>query len=350
MENYYLKLTGWMIPMCRAIESTTISVVDVLQACEIDINQMEDQESQIAIEKFSNIIDYCNKSLDRNDFAILVSKQFHPGSLHILSYAMMASSSLKNALNRLAYYKRILSNTCQLEVHEKDDELLLNMEIFSDEQGDGKVLPFNSVVAFLSAIVTISRQLLGEKFSPKKLTINYDKPDHDTHYLNDFFNCEVNFNPSDKVSSLTFDFSKANEKLLSGSSLMTQVHEKVLDELMSRLDKTDLLHTVRCKIFENIALGVPSQTKVAQQIGMSLRNLQRKLHDQGTSYKEILDHLRKKLVFGYIKQRHLSLNEISYLAGYNSVGNFNRAFRRWTDTTPGEYRDRIMTTGSNDND
>jgi len=346
MENYYLKLTGWMIPLCRAIEATTINTEDVLEACEVDFNQMEDQESQIAIEKFSNIIDYCNKALNRNDFAILVTKKFHPGSLHILSYAMLSSSSLKNALNRLAYYKRILSNTCQLDVQEESDKLMLNMEIFTNEITKNKVLPLNSVVAFLSATVTFARQLQGENFNPDKLSINYEKPDHDTHYLNDFFNCEVQFNPSDNVSTLTFNLIKANEKLLSGSSLMTQVHEKVLNELMSRLDKTDLQHTVRCKIFENIALGVPSQTLVAQQIGMSLRNLQRKLNDQGTSYKEILEHLRKKLVFGYIKQRHLSLNEISYLAGYNSVGNFNRAFRRWTDTTPGEYRNRIMNSGS----
>jgi AraC-like DNA-binding protein len=345
MENYYLKLTGWMIPLCRAIEATTIKTEDVLEACEVDFNQMEDQESQIAIEKFSNIIDYCNKALNRNDFAILVSKQFHPGSLHILSYAMMSSSSLKNALNRLAYYKRILSNTCQLAIQECDDKLLLNMKMISHEQTGEKVLSLNSVITFLSAMVTIARQLLGENFSPEKLSFNYVKPEHDTTYLDNFFNCEVQFNPSDSVSTLTFNLSKANEKLLSGSSLMTQVHEKILDELMSRLDKTDLQHTVRCKIFENIALGVPSQTLVAQQIGMSLRNLQRKLSVQGTSYKEILDHLRKKLVFGYIKQRHLSLNEISYLAGYNSVGNFNRAFRRWTDTTPGEYRNRIMNSG-----
>ncbi len=350
MENYYLKLTGWMIPLCRAIEETTINIADVVEVCDIDLNKLEDQESQIAIEKFSNIIDYCNSVLNRNDFAILISKKFHPGSFHILSYAMMSSSNLKNALKRLAYYKRMLSNTCQLEVHEVNDSLQLNMEIFNHEQTDNKVLSLNSVVVFLSSVVAISRQLLGENFNPTKLSINYVKPEHDTSYLNDFFNCEVQFSPFDSVSTLTFNLDKANEKLLSGSALMTQVHEKLLNELMSRLDKTDLVHTVRCNIFENIALGVPSQTEVAQKIGMSLRNLQRKLNDQGTSYKEILDHLRKNLVLGYIKQRHLSLNEISYLAGYNSVGNFNRAFRRWTNETPGEYRNKITNSDLNNSE
>jgi len=71
---------------------------------------------------------------------------------------------------------------------------------------------------------------------------------------------------------------------------------------------------------------------------MSLRNLQRKLHDQGTSYKEILENTRKKLAMDYIVQQHLSLSEIGYLVGFSSVGNFNRAFKRWTNQTPGDYR------------
>jgi AraC-like DNA-binding protein len=40
----------------------------------------------------------------------------------------------------------------------------------------------------------------------------------------------------------------------------------------------------------------------------------------------------------YIKQRHLSFSEIGYLVGFSCVGNFNRAFKRWTQVTPGEYR------------
>jgi len=123
-----------------------------------------------------------------------------------------------------------------------------------------------------------------------------------------------------------------------GNPLITQSHEKMLDEFMARVDKNDLTHVIKNKIFELLPLGAPSQTDIADYLGMSLRNLQRKLHDQGTSYKEILENTRKKLAMDYIVQQHLSLSEIGYLVGFSSVGNFNRAFKRWTNQTPGDYR------------
>ncbi len=60
--------------------------------------------------------------------------------------------------------------------------------------------------------------------------------------------------------------------------------------------------------------------------------------DKGTNYKDILDNIRKKLTLGYITQKHLSISEISYLVGFSDTSNFNRAFRRWTNQAPGQYR------------
>jgi AraC-like DNA-binding protein len=110
---------------------------------------------------------------------------------------------------------------------------------------------------------------------------------------------------------------------------------------MSRLDKNNLSHVIKNKIYEMLPLGSPSQTQIADHLGMSLRSLQRKLQEQGTNYKDILEQTRKKLSMDYIQQRHLSLSEISYLVGFSSVGNFNRAFKRWTNKTPGEYRNSL---------
>ena len=84
--------------------------------------------------------------------------------------------------------------------------------------------------------------------------------------------------------------------------------------------------------------GTPSKTDIAKQIGMSLRNLQRKLIQQDSCYRDLLEEIRKKLALEYITQAHLSLSEVGYLVGFANIGNFNRAFKRWTNCAPGEYR------------
>jgi AraC-like DNA-binding protein len=74
---------------------------------------------------------------------------------------------------------------------------------------------------------------------------------------------------------------------------------------------------------------------------MSLRNMQRKLKDKASNYKEILEDTRKHLAQSYLKQVNLSLGEVSYLIGFSDRSNFNRAFKRWSKLTPGDYRQKL---------
>lgn len=336
MQNYYSTLTGWMIPFTRAMEAQNIDVVLALEECNISKDVVNDQESRIAAEKFDLLIQYCNKKIARHDFSILIAEQFHPGMFHALGYAMMSSNTLQDALDRIAHYKRVVSNTCELVNHENHEQLVFEMNIFTYEGTNRPVLSLVTVEAFLATIIRFARELVTSDFSPIKICFAYPTPNYDVTYLNDFFNCEVEFNSAQ--TAILFNLKQTKDKLICGNPLITQSHEKMLDEFMARVDKNDLTHVIKNKIFELLPLGAPSQTEIAEYLGMSLRNLQRKLHDQGTSYKEILENTRKKLAMDYIVQKHLSLSEIGYLVGFSSVGNFNRAFKRWTNQTPGDYR------------
>ena len=336
VQNYYSTLTGWMIPTSRAMDAHNIDIAAALKACNISQEVMADQESRIAAEKLAQLIDYCNKKLARHDFSILIAEQFHPGMFHALGYAMMASNTLQDALERIAHYKRVISNTCKLVNYESNGQFVFEMQIITYETTNRPVLSLESVETFLATIIRFSRELVTLDFAPEKVFFSYPTPNYDVTYLTNFFNCEIEF-ASDKTA-IVFNLEQTKEKLMCGNPLITHSHEKMLDEFMARIDKNDLSHVIKNKIFELLPLGAPSQTEISKYLGMSLRNLQRKLQDQNSSYKEILENTRKKLAMDYIVQQHLSLSEIGYLVGFSSVGNFNRAFKRWTNQTPGRYR------------
>ncbi len=71
---------------------------------------------------------------------------------------------------------------------------------------------------------------------------------------------------------------------------------------------------------------------------MCLRTLQRKLSEENTSYKELLDETRRELANQYLRQATLSVSEVTYLLGFSEPSNFSRAFKRWTGRTPSEFR------------
>nr|WP_241664498.1 AraC family transcriptional regulator [Ningiella ruwaisensis] len=336
VSEYYSALSGWLIPFSRAMEDNGIDVNTALAECDIVPSVMADQESRLAADKFAQLVQYANNKLGRKDFAILVAKQFYPSMFHALGYAMMSSVSLHDALERIARYKRVVSNTCTLNVEEVSSELRFSMNVATYEDSGRPVLDICLVEIFLGTIVTFSRELVGKQISP--LSVHFASPAsaHDDEKLRAFFGCDIYYDA--QQHHMVFSREVADKKLLVGNTLITQVHEKMLDDLLSRIDRSDLIYLVKKKIYDALPMGAPSQNQVAQDLGMSLRNLQRKLGERGTSYKELLETTRKKLAIEYMQQHHLSFSEIGYLVGFSSVGNFNRAFKRWTNLTPGEYR------------
>ena len=65
------------------------------------------------------------------------------------------------------------------------------------------------------------------------------------------------------------------------------------------------------------------------------------LFDTEAVLQQLLDDTRRELVVQYLAQPNLTLLEIAYLLGFADPSNFFRAFRRWFDLTPGEYRARL---------
>lgn len=84
--------------------------------------------------------------------------------------------------------------------------------------------------------------------------------------------------------------------------------------------------------------GLRSPAEVATAMHMSPRTLRRKLESQGQSLTAMLDGERRERALSLLASPQLSLVQISEQLGYRNVQSFERAFRRWTGTTPAAHR------------
>ena len=336
MTDYFSVFSGWLIPIKRAMEEWDIDFHKALADCNIRTSDFKDQESRLSADKVSQLIEYCNQLKNRHHFAITIAENFHPSTFHALGYAMMASDSLYDAFKRIVRYKKVVSNTCTIKIEESPEVSKLVLTPVLYESTNRPILSQNSIITFIATLVKFARETSSHNFKPLEVNLNWSKTEENFQFLSNFFDCPVNFDQNEisfSCKTLTL-----KEPLLGGNTLVTQSHEKLLNEFLSRLDKNDVVQTVKNNIYDMLPLGTPTQTDIAKQIGMSLRNLQRKLNEQDACYRDLLEETRKKLALEYITQVHLSLSEIGYLVGFANIGNFNRAFKRWTNYAPGEYR------------
>ncbi|WP_229369995.1 AraC family transcriptional regulator [Fibrivirga algicola] len=91
-------------------------------------------------------------------------------------------------------------------------------------------------------------------------------------------------------------------------------------------------------LLTNAYLGIPTLEDMAANLNISPRSLQRKLQEEGVSYQQLADSVRKTVAIQYLDTKKYPIKEIAYLLGYNELSAFTRAFKRWTGCPPVHYQ------------
>jgi AraC-like DNA-binding protein len=77
---------------------------------------------------------------------------------------------------------------------------------------------------------------------------------------------------------------------------------------------------------------------VARNLNMSARTLRRKLREENTSFRQLVDELRRDFALRYLRDTDLTVEDIAETLGFSDAANFRHAFRRWTNASPHEFR------------
>ena len=86
--------------------------------------------------------------------------------------------------------------------------------------------------------------------------------------------------------------------------------------------------------------GSPGIRLVAEAVGTSVRTLQRRLHERGLTYGDVVQHARLAAARRMLQQPGRRIGEIAQTLGYSDHAHFTRAFQRWTGLTPKRFRCR----------
>ncbi len=101
-----------------------------------------------------------------------------------------------------------------------------------------------------------------------------------------------------------------------------------------------LTDTLRARIAQAGLVTAPDLRQLARSLGLSERSLQRRLRDEGTSFKDVLDDVRHREALARLADPRQSVSDVAFVLGFAEVSAFSRAFRRWTSLSPAHWRRR----------
>ena len=134
------------------------------------------------------------------------------------------------------------------------------------------------------------------------------------------------------LSELSMPFQQGDQTL---QKLLLQQAEALLEKLPN---STHIDQRLQHAILTGLQKNQYQIEHIAGQLNFSVRQLQRYLQQQGMTYQQRMQEVRRILAEQYLRDPHLSLQEIALLLSYSEQSAFQRAFKHWTQVTPQQWR------------
>jgi AraC-like DNA-binding protein len=190
-------------------------------------------------------------------------------------------------------------------------------------------------IAALAVFVRMARMSWGQDFTPAAVKLACpETPCSDR--IRDFFRCPVTYDQGAfelvmRAADLERPLPTANGELLAAT-------DKVIAGYMAKLVRADVTTRARAEIMEALPSGRISDESIADTLHMSSRTFQRRLKEEGTTFKRLLEEVRRELALQYIEDPTISITELSYLLGFSEPSSFARVFKNWTGQSPSAAR------------
>ena len=330
---YATNNAGLLMGVWNILESYGIDPELLFREMGMNPGLMKRPGGRYRLDSIDNLWRKASKIIDDPCFGLKAAEFWHPSNFGALGYAMLASNTLRTALERVYRYHRFLSDERFIELNETEEGLTYTL-IFSHEKRD---IPARND-AILAVTISMCRMNYIEDLAPVSVTFTHPKPSCSAKFY-EYFRSPVVFEAP--ANSLTLPIEAVDKSLPGSNPQLAELNDQVMIEYLAELDHDRIAEKVKAVIIDQLPSGNVTDENVAQALYMSSRNLQRQLQSAGTTFNTLLNEIRQDLAQKYLRDQDTSMTEIAFLLGFSESSAFSRAFKRWIGVSPTQYRQAV---------
>lgn len=296
----------------------------------------DDPNGRVPYAAFDALCQLTAQKLNEPHLGLKLGQHIRPGHLGSHGLALMSCATMRDLVQQSARYSALTIDAGHNEFELRGTD---HVRIWRSNLPDGRSLgPIQDELQ--QAIAVYLCQYLANRtdLKPNWVSFTHTKP-ADTSLHEAVFHCPIRFGAKETAIAVDarlvdLPLPHANEQV---RRIMDDLCAQLLKQLGSALEPS-WLAMARRAVLESFQRGFPDIAEVAKAAQLSEQHLKDKLNKRGMSFRTFIDDLRQALAVGYMRDPTLSLVDVAYLLGFSEQSAFQRAFKRWTGQTPGDYR------------
>ncbi|MBL4636060.1 MAG: AraC family transcriptional regulator [Kofleriaceae bacterium] len=267
------------------------------------------------------------------DFGLQAAKILEPKHLGVFGYVVLSSANVREAIERMVRFKALTGDASSVQVHVSEQGVrYVHTTAMPPLSGNRQHAEWS-----MAGVVLLLRAASGQAcWSPSQVTFKHRAPS-DLSSHRDVFGCELRFDcPED---TLLLELSFLEMPFLDTDSSLSNILETHATHLLHALpEQRDFVRGLQMRLQKQLPGGNPSVEALSDDMGISVRSLQRRLEEQGQTFQTVLDDIRVRLADVYLEESSTTIAEVAFLLGYSGASAFARAFKRWRLVSPTEWR------------
>lgn len=252
-----------------------------------------------------------------------------PEDFGVLGFAAMTAPNVREALARAFRFQRLVSDSGRWTLDDDGDLATIRWDR-TGPRDLGHRLANETVIAEL---VSATRALVGE-LRPRAIWFRHPAPPGAGDAHQRFFGCRVQWEAEqDAWAIATTDLARVPG---SSNPALAQYFERELERRAAAFPADTLVDRTRREITADLLSGSPDAASIAHRLDKNERTLRRELAREGTSFRELLDEVRRARALEILASPQSRITEVAFSLGFSETSAFSRAFRRWFGCAPSD--------------
>jgi AraC-like DNA-binding protein len=253
----------------------------------------------------------------------------------LVGYALLSQMTIGDAVRMGVEFSQIVVPVYRGELTIEDGSAIIDISM--DMPIEESLYRYAYDLALVS-VWSGMRGLMGGTWPDVELWFNYPEPEYHAAYRERLPACRFDMG----ANQICFPAAQLDKRINTGDPVMAQLMLERAQrerEVRMRQASKDIVTLVSGRLQRGDG-GYPGLENVAAQLCMSTRTLKRKLQQSGSGFQVLLDAARQRDAVRLLGQSGQSVEEIATWLGFAEPASFTHAFRRWTGTTPSEWREQ----------
>jgi AraC-like DNA-binding protein len=248
-----------------------------------------------------------------------------------LFYLLLSSANLGEGLDKFARFARVTLDTSEFRISRDDGVVSLTVD-----PGDPRIAQSRHACDYLMGALLDGLRRAVPRFRPLGVELIHDRFGSQDE-AERTFGCPVRFQAPRNV--LRFSDATLRSAPAAANSAISEQVVRYTESLMSRLASDTVVESAAAVVRRLLVEGRrPDRTVVARRIQMSERTLQRRLREEGTSFKAVRDRVREETSRALLSNASLKVEAVGRSVGFAEGSSFSKAFTRWAGHSPAQFR------------